>query len=116
MPKKSCPFYIPSILVEMDKTSWTFQCIDKIVMLTHMQQSSIELALIGKLTDVDVIVAGGSGSTLFDLDNTETTTDDIYSTTNLGGDPAFVVSVEGDYRRVGQLDLSFDDDLLFFEW
>ena len=86
------------------------QGIDKIVMLTHLQQSSIEIALISKLTDVDVIVAGGSGSTLFDLDNTETTSDDIYTTTNLSGDPAFVVSVEGDYRRVGQLDLSFDDD------
>jgi 2',3'-cyclic-nucleotide 2'-phosphodiesterase (5'-nucleotidase family) len=86
------------------------QGIDKIVMLTHLQQSSMEISLVSKLTDVDVIVAGGSGDTLFDVGNTETATDDVYSATNASGDPAFVVSVEDDYSRVGQLDLSFDDD------
>ena len=85
------------------------QGVDKIILLSHLQQVGIEISLLGKLSGVDVIVAGGSGGTLFDIGSTLETNDDVFVSTNKDGDAAYVVSVEDDYSRVGQLDLSFDD-------
>ncbi|MEO1294952.1 MAG: hypothetical protein AAFW75_03970, partial [Cyanobacteria bacterium J06636_16] len=40
--------------------------INKVVVLSHMQQIAIEQALAERLTDVDIIMAGGSNTRLFD--------------------------------------------------
>ena len=40
--------------------------IDKVVVLAHMQQIAIEQALAQRLSNVDIIVAGGSNTRLFD--------------------------------------------------
>ena len=70
------------------------QGVDKIILLSHLQQVDIEISLLGKLSGVDVIVAGGSGGTLFDIGSTLETNDDIFVSTNKDGEAAYVVSVE----------------------
>ena len=46
--------------------SLTERGVDKIILLAHMQQISVERELAGELSDVDVIVAGGSNTILAD--------------------------------------------------
>ena len=87
--------------------------IDKIILVTHLQQISLEEELIPLLSGVDIAVAGG-GDTLL-ANNTERlrtgdTADRAYPivTTNLDGDPALIVSTPGEYAYVGRLVVDFD--------
>jgi len=85
------------------------QGVNKVVLVTHLQQVQMEKDLIKVLRGVDVMIAGGSGSSSFDNGSTLATSDDIFTTTNAEGNPAYVVSVPGEYSTVGQLQLRFDD-------
>lgn len=89
--------------------------VNKIILLAHMQQISVEKELAGMLEGVDVIVAGGSNTRLGD--NTDTLFpgddgfDDTYPllTKDAGGDPVAIVNVDGDYKYLGRLVVGFDD-------
>jgi len=88
--------------------------VDKIVLLAHMQQISIERALAPRLTGVDVIVAGGSNTLLADADDALRAGDaaaDAYPIIDRGADgaPVLLVNVDGDYRYLGRLVVGFDD-------
>jgi|GEM_PF-116254 len=88
---------------------------DKVVLLAHMQQISIELELAERLTDVDIIVAGGSNTRLFD-DNDRIRDGDSDQgqypqfVTNAGGTQTAVVNTDGSYKYVGRLVIDFDAD------
>ncbi len=88
---------------------------NKVVLLAHMQQIDIELALAERLTDVDVIVAGGSNTRLFD-DNDRIRDGDTDQgeypqfVENAGGTTTAVVNTDGSYKYVGRLVLDFDED------
>lgn len=84
--------------------------VNKVVMVTHLQQSEMEKLLIQRLKGVDVVVAGGSGTSFFDNGTTTTTDDDVFTTKNADGNTAYVVSVPGLYSTVGVIDLKFDDN------
>ena len=84
--------------------------VNKVVMVTHLQQSQMEQLLIQRLRGVDVMVAGGSGASFFDDGSTTSTEDDVFATQNADGDPAYVVSVPGLYSTVGVVDLQFDNN------
>ena len=88
--------------------------INKIILLAHMQQISVEKTLAAKLDGVDIIVAGGSNTrmgddndTLFPGDSAFTETYP-YKTKGKDGNPALVVNVDGDYKYLGRLVVSFD--------
>lgn len=89
--------------------------VNKIILLAHMQQISVEYALAGLLDGVDVIIGGGSNSVLLD-DNDRArsghTSVGTYpqSFTDAGGDPCLVVNVDGDYEYLGRLVVNFDED------
>lgn len=89
--------------------------IDKIIVLAHMQQISIEKALAELLTDVDIIVAGGSNTRMGDATDTLFPGDTAfaetypYATTDADGNPTLVVNVDGDYKYLGRLVVGFDD-------
>lgn len=89
--------------------------VDKIIVLSHMQQISIEKALAEALTDVDIIVAGGSNTRMGDATDTlytgDTAFDEAYpfQTTDADGHPTLVVNVDGDYKYLGRLVVAFDD-------
>ncbi|NIJ44774.1 2',3'-cyclic-nucleotide 2'-phosphodiesterase (5'-nucleotidase family) [Wenyingzhuangia heitensis] len=90
--------------------------INKIVLLAHMQQISVEKALAELLTDVDIIVAGGSNTRMGDendiLFQTDTAFDEEYpyTATNPNDEPVLVVNVDGDYKYLGRLIVGFDEN------
>ncbi len=88
--------------------------VNKIILLSHMQQIAIEKALAPLLTGVDVIVAGGSNTILADdndrLRDGDTAADDYpLSFMSASKEPVLVVNTDGDYRYLGRLLLDFDE-------
>ena len=89
--------------------------LNKVILLSHMQQISIEQGLAERLTGVDIIVAGGSNTRLFDENDRARDGDSaqgIYPTfvTNAGGTTTAVVNTDGTYKYVGRLVIEFDAD------
>lgn len=87
--------------------------VNKVVLLTHMQQIAIEQALATRLTHVDIIVAGGSNTRL--LDETDRLRDGDTAqgtypifTTSADGNPVAIVNTDGNYKYVGRLVVDFD--------
>lgn len=84
--------------------------INKIILLAHMQQISVEEQLAAGLRDVDIIVAGGSNTRLGNsrLRPGEASQGEypriIQSPTN----PVALVNVDGDYKYLGRLVAPFD--------
>lgn len=90
--------------------------INKIVLLSHMQDLNVERALAPLLADVDIIVGGGSNSLLADgddliRDEDTGTTDDTYPITlqTSSGEPVLLVNTEADYKYLGRLVVNFDE-------
>ncbi len=88
--------------------------INKIILLAHMQQISIEEELAPLLSDVDIIVAGGSNTILAD-DNDRLRAGDTAGGeyprqfTSASNEPVLVVNTDGNYRYVGRLVVEFDE-------
>ncbi|MGC9417981.1 MAG: ExeM/NucH family extracellular endonuclease [Rhodovulum sp.] len=88
---------------------------NKVILLAHMQRIGIEQELAARLTDVDVIVAGGSNTRLFDADDRVREGDTDQGTypilvENAGGTTTAVVNTDGSYKYVGRLVIEFDED------
>jgi 5'-nucleotidase / UDP-sugar diphosphatase len=100
-------------LIQADVDALTAQGINKIVLLTHMQQIIIEQTLAPKLTGVDIIVAGGSNTILAD-ENDRLLPDDVAEGTyplqfaGADGSPVLIVNTDGDYNYLGRLVAGFD--------
>ncbi|WP_111493246.1 bifunctional metallophosphatase/5'-nucleotidase [Marinobacter bohaiensis] len=89
--------------------------INKVVLVAHMQQIAYEKALAQRLNGVDVIVAGGSNTLLADADDVLRDGDTAADTYPLSfespdGEPVLVVNVDGDYKYLGRLVLTFNAD------
>lgn len=88
--------------------------IDKIIVLAHMQQISIEKALAQALTDVDIIVAGGSNTRMGDVNDSLFPGDSAFAesypfkATDAEDKPTLIVNVDGDYKYLGRLVVGFD--------
>ncbi len=86
---------------------------NKVVLLAHMQRISIEFGLAERLQNVDIIVAGGSNTRLFDADDRIRAGDSdqgVYPQfiTNAGGTTTAVVNTDGSYKYLGRLVIDFD--------
>jgi 2',3'-cyclic-nucleotide 2'-phosphodiesterase (5'-nucleotidase family) len=88
---------------------------NKIILVTHLQQIALEQELATKLSGVDVIIAGGSDAILANADDRLSTEDaaSIFGsypllTSNLDGEPVAIVSTNGEYSYVGRLVVEFD--------
>ncbi len=90
--------------------------INKIIVLAHMQQISVEKELARYLYDVDIIVAGGSNTRMGDSTDVLFSGDDgwdetyPYETMDASGMPLLIVNVDGDYKYLGRLVVGFDAD------
>jgi 2',3'-cyclic-nucleotide 2'-phosphodiesterase/3'-nucleotidase/5'-nucleotidase len=91
------------------------QGINKIILLAHMQQISVEKGLAEILDGVDIIVAGGSNTRMGNSNNTLFEGDNAFaeaypfSTTSASNEPVLVVNVDGDYKYLGRLVVDFSD-------
>lgn len=92
------------------------QGVDKIVTLTHLQQFQLEQELVPLLRGVDVAIAGGSDTIVADAGDrlragdTADITGYPVITNNASGEPAAIVSTDGEYSYVGRLVVEFDDN------
>ncbi|MEL7313517.1 MAG: 5'-nucleotidase C-terminal domain-containing protein [Cyanobacteria bacterium J06559_3] len=102
-----------TIQTEVDALLAADPTLNKIVLLAHQQQLSIERALAERLENVDIIVAGGSNTRLFDANDRPRDGDSVQGQypefiTNAGGTQTAVVNTDGSYKYVGRLVLDFD--------
>lgn len=87
--------------------------LNKVILLAHMQQIGIEQALAERLRHVDIIVAGGSNTRLFDSNDMPRSGDSVQGPypivkTDTDGKPVAVVNTDGNYKYLGRLVLDFD--------
>ncbi|MGE3164291.1 MAG: 5'-nucleotidase C-terminal domain-containing protein [Planctomycetota bacterium] len=87
--------------------------VNKIVLVSHLQQITLEQQLLPLLHGVDIAVAGGSDTLLADGTDVLRAGDVAAGpypivTTNADLDPALVVSTDGQYSYVGRLVVTFD--------
>ncbi len=103
------------IQVDVDALLAANPDIDKVILLSHMQQISIEEELATRLKNVDIIVAGGSNTLLAD-DNDVLRPGDVVEgpypifSTDADGNPIAVVNTDGNYKYVGRLVVDFDEN------
>ncbi|WP_299405277.1 choice-of-anchor I family protein [Acaryochloris sp. IP29b_bin.148] len=88
--------------------------IDKVVLLSHMQQISIEQALATRLQNVDIVMAGGSNTRLIDENDRLRDGDTAQGeyplfTTDANGHPVAIINTDGNYKYVGRLVIEFDE-------
>ena len=91
----------------------TAQGVNKIVVLSHLQQYQNELDLATKLRGVDVIVAGGSNAVFANPSNPARpgqVVDQTYPQIRTGadGNPVAIVNTGGEYTYVGRLVVTFN--------
>jgi len=89
--------------------------VDKIILVSHLQQFALEQELAGLLSGVDVIIAGGSDTILANEDDDLLPEDEAnvggdypFETTNSDAEPVYIVSTNGEYSYVGRLVVNFD--------
>ncbi|MDD3444255.1 MAG: choice-of-anchor I family protein [Zavarzinia sp.] len=93
----------------------TAQGVNKIVLLSHLQDINLEKALAPLLSGVDVIVAAGSHTLSADdgdrLAAGDAAQDEYpYMTAGADGNPVAIVSTSNEYSYVGRLVVTFDDN------
>jgi 2',3'-cyclic-nucleotide 2'-phosphodiesterase (5'-nucleotidase family)/DNA-binding beta-propeller fold protein YncE len=86
--------------------------INKVILLAHMQSISIEQALTTRLRHVDIIVAGGSNTRLFDSDDRIRDGDTNQGTypiflDDADSNPIALVNTDGSYKYLGRLVIDF---------
>jgi len=101
------------IQIEVDAILTANPSINKVVLLAHMQQINIEFELAERLSGVDIIVAGGSNTRLFDSNDVpfgDDTQQGDYPTfiSDVDGNSVAVVNTDGSYKYVGRLVIGFD--------
>ena len=99
--------------VQAEINQLTASGVNIILLSTHLQGLSSELALVPQLTGVDAVIAGG-GSELLAQSTDLLVPGDVagypypVTATDLGGNTVPVVTTVGDYKYVGRLVLGFD--------
>jgi 2',3'-cyclic-nucleotide 2'-phosphodiesterase (5'-nucleotidase family) len=90
--------------------------VNKIILISHLQDITEDTTLIKALTGVDVVIAGGGDELLGSDPSTVIDTDLPFfgayplSITDKAGDTVYVVTTPGEYKYVGKLDITFNPD------
>lgn len=88
--------------------------VDKVILVSHLQDIDNERALAVELTGVDIIIAGGGGEVLADADDPIVPTGAVrygdypVIETDADGDEVPIVTTTGLYQYVGNLVVTFD--------
>lgn len=95
----------------------TAEGVNKIILLSHLQQITNEQALIGKLKGVDIILAAGSNTRLGDADDVAVAFPGHSAnfagsyplrTQDKDGKPALIVNTDNEFTYLGRLAVDFD--------
>ena len=95
------------------------QGLNKIVLMSHLQQLQFEQELAPLLTGVDIIIGGGSNTRLGDADDVavdfpghSADFDDSYPIVTAGADgkTTLIVNTDSEYTYLGRLVVDFDDN------
>ncbi|MDX2305348.1 MAG: choice-of-anchor I family protein [Microscillaceae bacterium] len=94
--------------------------INKIIVVSHLQQVNLEKALIGLLDGVDIVLAGGSDVIFAQDDDQLRPGNEIeepypFITQDAAGNPAVIVGTDGEYSYVGRLIVEFDENGILVE-
>ena len=89
--------------------------IDKIILISHLQDIDEELALVPQVSGVDVVIGGGGGELLADADDPLIPGDEAFAeypllATGADGHEVPVVTTSGDWAYLGRLIVHFDRD------
>jgi len=93
--------------------SFTTRGINKVILVSHLQQLSLERQLVGLLRNVDIIIAGGN-ETLIAQPGDRLRPGDVATenypiiATNANGNPVAIVGTPGEYSYVGRLVARFN--------
>ncbi|WP_425090920.1 choice-of-anchor I family protein [Tropicimonas sp. S265A] len=106
---------IDDLIDGADDTLGTGDDVNKVVLVSHLQQFALEQELASLLRGVDVIIAGGSDTINADSQDRlrpGDTADQPYPAivSDADGNPTAVVSTDGEYSYVGRLVVEFDDN------
>ena len=88
--------------------------VNKIILVSHLQEFSNEEQLSALLSDVDIIIAGGSDRLLADSDDrlrAGDTAEDDYPLfrSDINGEDILIISSDSQYRYLGRLAVEFDE-------
>jgi predicted extracellular nuclease/2',3'-cyclic-nucleotide 2'-phosphodiesterase (5'-nucleotidase family) len=102
-------------IVQAQIDALTAQGVNKIVIVSQLQELENEIKLISFLRDVDIVIGGGSNTLLSDSNDvlrTGDTSDGEYGQifTNAGGTQTVLVNTDGNYKYVGRLVVEFDSN------
>ncbi len=102
-------------LIQAEVDALTAEGVNKVILVSHLQQFSIEEQLAGLLEGVDLIVAGGSDRLLADATDRLRTGDEAEGPypvmeTSADGNPVLLVSTAGQYEYVGRLVVEFTEE------
>ena len=110
-------------IAQAEVDALTADGIDKVILISHLQGLESEIGLTGELHDVDVVIGGGgdeiladAGDRLFPGDE-----DNIFGTypqvaVDAENVQVPVVTTPGNYRYVGDLEVTFDGDGNVVSW
>ena len=99
--------------VTAEAESLTDQGVDKIILVSHLQDVAEDVALVAELAGIDVVIAGGGDDLLRNEDDTcmpDETPAGPYPTlvTDSAGTEVPIVTAPGGYRCIGALAVTFD--------
>lgn len=100
--------------VQAEINALTAQGVNKIVLISHLQDINEELALIPQLSGIDIVIAGGGDELLAKVSNPlipgdVKVADYPRAVNNLDGVSVPVVTTSGEYKYVGNLQVTFND-------
>ncbi|MEC4983734.1 MAG: esterase-like activity of phytase family protein [Oscillatoria sp. PMC 1068.18] len=112
LPNDADDFAALAAIIQAEVDALTAEGIDKIVLLSHFQQISIEQEVAALLDDVDIVIGGGSNTLLANEDDPLRAGDEIEGlypiAVESAGETVYVINTDGNYQYVGRLAVTFD--------
>ncbi len=89
--------------------------INKIILISHLQDIDEELSLIQQVSGVDIVIAGGGDELLANSEDLAVFGEEIYGSyplvqSDAADQDVYVVTTQGNYRYLGNLVVDFDAD------
>ena len=105
-------------VVQAEIDSLEAEGVNKIILISHLQDVDGDVALAGQLSGIDVMIAGGGDELLANMDDLLLPSDDpsdVFGSypidaKNADGDRVPVVTTSGQYGYLGNLVVGFDED------